>query len=173
MRNLFIIFGLIFTTQAQGQTLKLNYVPSGQVIQFNFDSLTIYTDTSGVFSVVDKYDDLEYVTRVRSLIMRKIKGINSDTITFSGHFIPFNDSVSNKNKDWYLNSIIIQLVDSKKLVIIDEFNNEVTRIKKKKIKWKRDGYGMVEGTKISYINKETGEELFSRLLKGVISDPPF
>ncbi len=108
--------------------------------------------------------------------MDKMKGSKSDTVIFTGHFIPFDDNVEGQLKNWYVDHVIIKLTNRKKVLIIDKHNNVVTHIKKKKTKWhSNNSFEISRGVKRLYINKDTGEELFNEILKyrGVIVDPLF
>lgn len=104
------------------------------------------------------------------LIMNELN--SRDTLFFSGHFIPFRDTVTYPKQDsWFVDYVVMRLTDANRVVIIDQMNMPVARIKRKKVKWKREGYGMVKGTKINYVNCDNGEVLFSEFVSGVIIDP--
>jgi hypothetical protein len=123
--------------------------------------LTIYTDTTSLFRVYDKDGDLkDYDLRVKNLVRKKINNVKSDTVTFHGDFIPFDDRNNKKDqKDWYVEWAILQLTKQKKLKIYDRHGNLVSKIVTKKVGKKKENH-----VKRSYINKETTEELFSETI---------
>jgi hypothetical protein len=150
---------LNFLTDAQ--TIKLNFEPQGKIVKFYFDSLTIYTDTTSLFSVYTNEGTLkDYDLRVKKLVNSKFSKSPADTVIFSGNFIPFNDSIENKYQtDWYVEWAILHLTKVKKLKIYDKHGHLVTTIVTKKVGKKKENF-----VKRSYINKETNEELLSETL---------
>ncbi len=152
---------LFFTVATNAQKIELTYEPTGQIIKFYFDSLTIYTDTTALFSVYDKDGDLkDYVLRVKNLVRKKLNEAKSDTAKFSGDFIPFNDSTEKKyHKNWYVEWAILELTKEMKLKMYDKYGYLVTTIVTKKIGKKKNNF-----VKRSYINKDSNEELLSETL---------
>ena len=143
------------------QKLNLAYEPRGQIVRFYFDSLTIYTDTTSLFSIYSGEGDLkEYDLRVETFVLKKIEETKFDTVTFIGDFIPFNDNTGNKyQNDWYVKWAILQLTKGNRLKLYDKHGQLVTSIITKKVGKRREGY-----IKRSYINKVTSEELFDETL---------
>ena len=166
----YLILLLAFSTNAQ--TIKLDFEPQGKIIKFQFDSLTIYTDTTSLFYVYTHYGTIgleAYNLRVKNLIARQFKENKTDTAFFSGDFIPFNDSIDNKyQKDWYVEWAILHLTREKKLKIFDKHGHLVKTIVTKKIGTKKKGY-----VRRAFINKDKKEELFSELLYMRIINPSF
>ncbi|MBW8051413.1 MAG: hypothetical protein FVQ77_13945 [Cytophagales bacterium] len=167
MTKINIIYLILLTLQIQAQHIKLDYEPTGQIIKLNLDSLTIYTDTTSVFSIMmEYYEDPNYTARTRNLIINKIKESGHDTIFFTGNNIPFNDTIDNKwQPAWYVYHIIILLIEKNKLKIFDKANRQVNTIKTKRIRKKRKGIFIRAEVSKAYINKDTNEKLFSRSLK--------
>ena len=150
---------MFFCVSTNAQTIKLDYEPKGKIIQFYFDSLNIYTDTNSLFRVYDK-DRSDYDLRVKNLVRRKINNEKSDTVSFDGDFIPFDDGIDKKHqKDWFVEGAIIELIRDKKLKMYDKQGKHVATIVMKRIGKKKDNY-----IKRSYINKETKEELLSETI---------
>ena len=170
MRIYVTYYFLLLTFTINAQTIKLAYEPRGQIVKFYFDSLTIYTDTTSLFAVYTNDGDLkDYNLRVKNFVLRQMKEANNDTVTFSGNFIPFNDSIVKKyQEDWYVEWAILNLTKNKKLKIYDKHEQIVKRIVKKKIGRKKNNY-----VKRSYINKATNEELLKETLYIRIFDPAF
>jgi len=162
-----IVF-LFFTLNAQ--SIKLNYEPEGVVIKFNFDSLTIYTDTTSIFEVYNENGKLKaYDARVINFVRKEVGKTQSDTVCFSGNFIPFNDTIQQKyQSDWYIEWLIIHLTKQNKLKMYDKQGVRVKHVKRKKIGTKQEGY-----IRRAYINKQTGVELFSEILYFVTGTPSF
>jgi hypothetical protein len=152
---------LLFAIATSAQKIELSYEPKGQIVKFYFDSLTIYTDTATLFSVYDKDGGLnDYDLRVKNLVRRKLNEAKSDTVSFSGDFIPFNDSVDNKyQNDWYIEWAILELTKERKLKMYDKHDHLVTSIVTKKIGKNKNNF-----VKRSYINKATNEELLAETL---------
>jgi hypothetical protein len=143
------------------QTIKLTFEPKGKIVKFYFDSLTIYTDTTSLFQIYNEKGTLkDYDLRVKNLVIKQFTINNADTVFFSSHFIPFNDSIDNKyQKDWYVEWAILHLTRANRLKIYDRHGQLVENILTKKIGTKKKGY-----VRRAYINKETKEELFKELL---------
>lgn len=94
------------------------------------------------------------------MVRKKISGAKSDTVTFHGDFIPFDDRHDKKDqKDWYVEWAILKLTKQKKLKMYDKHGNLVTKIVTKKVGKKKENH-----VRRSYINKETTEELFSETI---------
>lgn len=166
-------FSLLFSVLALlsgAQRLDLNFEPQGQIIKFHFDSLTLYTDTTSLFHVYDEGSDLkDYDLRVKNLVKREVAVANSDTVTFSGNFIPFDDGIANEyQKDWYIKWAVLHLIKAQKVKLYDKHGQPVHTIRMKKVGKKRTNY-----VKRSYLNNSTNEELIFEVLFIRISDPPF
>lgn len=170
MKTVTIYFLVLIAATANAQTINLNYEPNGQIIQFYFDSLSIYTDTSSLFSVYDEKGNLkDYDLRVKNFIRKKVKESNADTIFFSGYFIPFYDSLSNKNQNsWYVEWAILHLLNEQKLKIYDKQGQLVKTIVIKKVGRKKDNF-----INRSYLNKDTKEELLAETLFIRMINPKF
>jgi hypothetical protein len=155
--KIILIFCLILlanTTSAK--KIKLRFEPQGKIIQFNYDSLIIFTDTTSLFEVYRKEGTLkDYDSRVFSFVRGAVENSKSDTVVFNGEFIPFNDDNENDNqKDWYIKWAILHLIDHKRVVIYDKYKNQVRTILTKRVGKKKDDF-----VKRSYINKYTKEEI--------------
>lgn len=102
-----LITALIFiwtvgTTSFHAKTIKLNYEPKVKIVKISFDSLTIYTDTSSIFSVYRNEHSIdEYSLRIKNLISKHFINTNSDTAYFTGDLIPFNDGIESNNSSKY------------------------------------------------------------------------
>ena len=140
----------------KAQTYKLNYEPKGEIIKFNFDSLTIFTDTTSLFNLYfDKNTNksTEFGQRIIDFVSEQIKFTKKDTITI-------NDTIKNRFIDaWYIKNTLINLIKNKRVKIYDKHNNLVKIIKAKKKGSKRENF-----IKKIYLNKETNEELFYETL---------
>ncbi len=150
-------FLLILTFTINGQTIKLKYIPKNQVVKFNFINLTLYTDTTSIFSLHNYSPYISYEYQYKDRIKKLIYCNNKkDTITFTGSFIPFNDSIQIKyENDWRVWLTIRQLIIENKVIVIDSKGKIVNKIKIKKKGSKDKCYiGKV------FINKKTKEELF-------------
>jgi hypothetical protein len=161
MKSITIYFILLFSVATNAQTLRLNYEPTGKIIQFYFDSLTIYTDTTSLFSVYESDRNLEnYDLRVKNFVLKKIRNSKLDTVTFSGEFIPFEDSIIERNQnEWYVEWAILHLTKANRLKIYDKHGQLVTTIVTRKVGKKKDDF-----VKRSYKNLATDEELFAETL---------
>ena len=158
-----ILYCLLLLTFSVKAYITLDYEPKGIVIPFNFESLKIYSDTTSVFYIYKKFEkeeDNQYLTRIRSLILKQIKETQSDTVIFSGEYIPFNDTVNNKwVKEWYINWLILNLTKENRLKIFDQSNKPIKSIQTKKTGTRRNGY-----VARIYLNKDTKKELFREVL---------
>jgi hypothetical protein len=156
MKKYLVLLLLITIYSTTAQTIKLNYVPQGIIVKFNFNKLTLYTDTNSLFSInnTSPISDKINNQRIRNLIIKTIK---NDTAVFTGSFINFDDSITTRRDDtyWRVWLALRQLTKENKLVIIDSAGKKVKKIKIKKQGRKRDCWYV----KV-FINKETKEELF-------------
>lgn len=164
---------MLLTLSTNAQTIKLGFESQRQVVKFNFDSLTIYTDTTSLFSIyeLEGTKGLEaYHQRVKNLILRQFRDCKNDTVTFSGSFVPFNDSVDTKYKQdsWYVDWAIVHLTERGKEKMFDKHNNHVKAIVVKKIGSRKKGH-----IRKAYINKDTKEELFYQTIYHIIYEPSF
>jgi hypothetical protein len=145
------------------QTITLDFEPSKPVIRFYFDSLTIYSDSSSVFYVYKHFGTKgfeDYDQRVKSFVLRQFNEIKTDTISFSGDLIPFNDGIDNENQTaWAVGWAIEHLTRKNLLKMYDKHGQLVRTIETKKIGTKKKGY-----VRRAFINKDTNEELFHELL---------
>lgn len=159
---------LNFLVSAQSTTL--DFEPHGQIVKFHFDSLTIYSDTTSLFSVYDKEGVLkDYDLKVKNFVRKQVAQTSSDTIIFTGKFIPFNDGIAEVYlKEWDVEWAILHLTKEKKLKIYDKHGKLVKIIITKKIGKKKKNY-----VERSYINKTTNEELFNEVLFIRIIEPSF
>ena len=157
-------FGFLFATLlTNAQTIKLDFEPNKPAIKFYIDSLTVYTDSSSLFYVYKRFGTKgfeEYDQRVKNFVLHQFNEIKSDTICFSGNLIPFNDGLDNKTKKvWSVDWAIRHLTTHNLLKMFDKHGQLVTTIKMKKIGTRKKGR-----VRRAFINKDTGEELFSELL---------
>ena len=155
-----ISFGIFFLAVAIpliAQTIKFGFEPNGQIVKFHFDSLTIYTDTTSLFAVYDQKGNMkDYDLIVKDFVRKQISEANSDTVTFFGNYIPFDN---NTDKEWYVKWAILRLLKEKKLKMYDKHGQLVTIIVTKKVGKRKDNF-----VGRSYINKATNEELLSETL---------
>lgn len=165
---IFLITLLPFGLKAQ--SIKLNYNPKGTIVKFNFDSLTIYTDTTSIFGMYNEKGKLKnYDASVIKFVREEVSKAQNDTVCFNGNFIPMNDTVQNiPQSDWYIDWLILQLTKKNKLKMYDKQGLEVRKVIRKKIGTKKEGY-----VRRAYINKVTRVELFSEALYFVTGTPSF
>ena len=154
---------LFATLLTSAQTITLSYEPNKPVIKFYIDSLSIYSDSSSLFYVYKRFGTKgleEYDQRVKNFVRLQFNQIKSDTISFSGNLIPFNDGLDNKTKKvWSVDWAIRHLTRQNLLKMLDKHGQPVRTIKTKKIGTKKKGH-----VRRAFINRDTGEELFSELL---------
>ncbi|HLP55029.1 MAG TPA: hypothetical protein VK151_08365 [Fluviicola sp.] len=157
--TLIICLLLHFTTH--GKTLKLDFEPQGRVLKICYDSLTVYTDTTALFSVYKTNGTIEaYNLRLMAFVRNELKKSNRDTVTFSGKFIPFNDGLRSKTQeDWVVEWAILQLIKAKTLKMYDKHGQHVKAIKVRRVGKRKNNF-----VKRSYRNKATGEEVFKEIL---------
>ena len=157
----YILVILLFTSILSfGQTVKLDYEPTGHIVKFHFNGLIIYTDTTSIFSIKEydySFNDSLYIQRIRNMICDSL--IN-DTAVFTNHFIFFSDTVDpNINildeNVWRVWCTISQLTAENKVVIFDSNGKRVDKVKIKVTKRRRGRW-----TIKTFFNKETKEELF-------------
>lgn len=163
-----IVVFLFAATTTDAKTIKLDYEPKGQIVRIQFDSLTIYTDTTSLFNLYRKDGSFnEYDQRVRNLVLRQFAVNGSDTAAFSGEFFPFNDSINNETiKSWYVPWAVINLTRENMAVILDKHGIRVTKVVTKKVGTKRKG-----AVSRAYINKSTREVLFYEFIFREILQP--
>ncbi|ASS47178.1 MAG: hypothetical protein A3D31_15120 [Candidatus Fluviicola riflensis] len=171
MRGTLIICALLLHFTTDAKTLKLDFEPQGRTIKICFDSLTIYTDTTALFSVYEKFGTIkDYNSRLMTFVRSQLKKSDNDTLTFSGKFIPFNDGIQTKTQeDWYVEWAILHLIKTKKLKMYDKHGRQVKAIRSKRVGKKKNHF-----VKRSFMNKATGEELFKEILFArIIATPDF
>lgn len=165
MNKLPILVAFLFNfwtiLSCNAQTIQLDFEPKGQIIKFYVDSLTIYTDTSSLYSVYRENGTLkDYDLRIKNLVEKQFHILQTDTAFFSGDYIPFNDGIHNiYQKDWNVEWAIIQLTKANKVKIVDKHGHLVETMVMKKIGTKKKGH-----IRRAFINKNTREELFSELI---------
>lgn len=151
-------------------TYHLKFKPTGKVLKFYVDNLTLYTDTNSLFKAFKTFrnknkDYSAYISRIKSLVRKRIKENKTDTITFTGKWIPFEDSLpvvsksdlTTFNKYWYTKWVILILTKSGNVEMYDKHNQQVTVIKTDVYdKEEREG----RHNEILYLNSKTNEELF-------------
>ena len=172
MKTLLKYFLTALTISTNAQTIHLHYKPKGQIVKIYFDSLTIYTDTTSLFNLYNQEDNEKlksYDLRVKNLVCRQLKENKTDTATFSGHFIPFNDEINNEyQKTWYVEWAVVYLTNQSKLKLVDKHGHNVKTIRVKKFGSKKRGH-----IRRAYLNKKTKEELFYQTLFHRIDEPIF
>lgn len=156
----FLIFGLILLTlSVRGQRLIVKYEPSGQIIKFTCDNMTIYTDTVSFFALIlNNSDELIYNKEaLKRFFLRKKKESLSDTIVIIGHEIL--DTSDNCHHIFFSELYASILLERNKAKIFDRNGEEVNKI----IERKRFGiYLFLPYIKRKmYIDKKTKEELFT------------
>jgi len=179
---LFLVILLPYIVNAK--TYKLDYQPHDKIIIFKFDSITIYTDTTSLFSLCDNENsffiknpphiikslisfcnknanDLQIINSIK----KSIRNTKNDTVTF----VEKSSSVGNNNlTKTDIKRIISQLIQNEKVKIIDENKLQIRRIKIKQYGNITDG-GHI---KFSYINNKTKKEIFY-IDRMVLSTPNF
>ena len=170
MKTYLTCFLLLLAITVNAQRIKLNFEPQGRIIKFDFEGLAIYTDTAALFTVYRlEGSSKDYDLRVKNFMLRQINESKTDTLTFSGSFIPFNDGIGNEyQKDWYVDWAIFELLKAGKLKMYDTHGQPVKTIVTKKVGKKKNNY-----VKRSYINKGTHEELLKQVLFHRIMEPVF
>lgn len=173
----FVIYCLLFLTLGlKAQSLRLDFKPKGQIIEFHLDSLTIYTDTSSLFYVYSHYADYEESEqeteklRVKNIILGQFQTRKNDTAIFSERFVTFNDSLENA-LEWDFKWIILRLIKEKKVKIFDIHGQLVKTIFIKKSLSENVG-GYQYGRRY-YINKDTKECLFEEFFVKSMGCPTF
>lgn len=170
-RKLLLIFFLLITISSFGQKIKLDYQPHGKIIKFDFNNLTVITDTTSLFSVTNYnhiIDTKIYIKKIRHLI--KSSNAN-DTIKFNDSFVPFKDSLPLKNdvfenerwRVWY--SLRILTLENK-VLIIDQNGNKVKRIK---IETNRRYKSLKCSKQKVFVDIDTKKELFAYEYLGICS----
>ncbi len=152
------------------QKIKLNYTPQGQIVKLHFDNLTIYTDTTSLFSVYRENSTLkDYNLRVTSMVKKQFQNPETDTAIFSGNFIPFNDGIDNpRQKDWYVQWAVLHLTLANRVKIYDAHGQLVETVVTKKTGSKKKGL-----VSRAFMNKKTKEVLFSESLYIKLITPSF
>ena len=167
MRLNLTYYFLLLTFSINAQSIKLNFEPKGQIVEFHFNNLTIYTDTTSLFAIYDQKGTMkDYDLRVGNFVREQIIETNSDTVRFSGHFIPFNDGID--NKEWYVEWVILHLMKANRLKIFDKHGELVETILTKEKGTKKKGL-----VRRYFINEKTKEKLFSEVLYIKIVTPRF
>ena len=106
---------------------------------------------------------------MKNLVDKQFEKSNTDTANFYGRFIAFNDSIDdNYQKEWYVNTTLINLVHQNKLKIIDKQGTQVSRVTTKRVGSKKKGFVVRY-----YMIKNTEEILFFRLIYEVLEVPRF
>ncbi|PKP17660.1 MAG: hypothetical protein CVU05_15115 [Bacteroidetes bacterium HGW-Bacteroidetes-21] len=156
MKNLLFCFLLFTTFISNAQTIKLNYIPKGQIIKFTLNNITIITDTTALFSVTDYrpyVTDSNYLQRIRILLTSKKE---NDTIEISNPFVSFNDSINIPNETYWRIWLSIRILTKENKVVIINSNGNIIR----KIKLINEGdKNNCFACKV-FIDKMTNEKLF-------------
>lgn len=106
---------------------------------------------------------------MKNLVGKQFEKSNTDTANFCGRFIAFNDSINdNYEKEWYVNTTLINLVHQNKLKMIDKQGAQVSRVTTKRVGSKKKGFVVRY-----YMIKNTEEILFFRLIYEVLEVPRF
>lgn len=170
MKLLQTLLLLLITTAIFAQKIRLQYEPQEPLIEFQFEGLTIYTDTTSLFAVYDNEGSLkDYDSMVKTFVRKCVNDSKSDTTVFSGEFIPIEEGPNiGKPKYWYTDVAIITLTNQAKLKIYDKHGHRVKSIVAKKRGKKKKNF-----VKRSYINRTTREELFFEVLFLKLVNPHF
>ncbi|CAN5341175.1 hypothetical protein BH09BAC3_BH09BAC3_07740 [soil metagenome] len=158
--ELLVTVFLFMSLLTNAQTFKLDFKPNRPIVRFYFDSLTIYTDTTSLFLIYEKYGTKgleDYNLRIKHHILTQFNLSKSDTISFKGDLIPFNDNIDDQK--WYVDWAIQNLTRNNLLIIYDKHRQLVTTIETKRIGTKKEGH-----VRRAFINKDTKEELFHELI---------
>ena len=73
IKTLLIISFIIISLTVNAKRINLNYEPSGQIIVIHYDSLTIITDSTSLFSIYIDTDPKSTSMRLKNLIRRETK----------------------------------------------------------------------------------------------------
>ncbi len=172
MKTLLLLLATLLSLTVNAKRINLNYEPSGQIIVIHYDSLTIITDSTALFSIYKDTNPKSTSIRLKNLIRREAKKSNGDTLVFSGKSIPFNDSIDNPVlTDWYVKWAIIELTNERKLKLYNKQGALVEKIKLGRKITEESAYRWRQ--KKPYINRETKEVLFYVIIKAVIYEPVF
>lgn len=156
MKKYLVLLLLVITLSTSAQTIRLDYIPHGLILKFEFNNLTLYSDTSSLFSFYNDPSDndiIRYEQRIRDLINRSTV---NDTAKFIGSFIPFNDSLQDPEEiPWRVWLDLRVLTLTNKIVIIDSHGDRVNKIKIRRKGTIRKCY-----VRKVFINAKTKEELF-------------
>ena len=170
-RKILLIFFLLITISSFGQKIKLDYQPHGQIMKFEFNNLTVITDTTSLFSVTNYNNIIDkkiYLKKIRYLI--KSENAN-DTIKFTKTFVPFKDSLRMKydvfeNERWRVWNSLRILTFENKVLIIDQNGNKVKRIK---IVTNRRFRSLKCSKQKVFVDIDTKKELFTYEYLGICS----
>jgi hypothetical protein len=158
MKTLLAIALTLLAFSANAQKIELSYEPKGQIIKFYYHNVTIYTDTSALFSFypgTDKKDKSHYDARVKERVMQQFAYNKSDTVIFAGAIAIYSGHVA----DWDTEYPILELIKLNKAKVIDKHRQSVQVIISQKTGTRRGGL-----VKRSFINERTGEELWRKTL---------
>ena len=150
--------------EINAKTYKLNYEPSGIVIEVLYGDLKIYTDTKTIFELY--VDNQVLLDKVKDCVQNR----TNDTIIFGGQLHKTSNrkcqySNLSPNNDY----LFISLIKINKIKIVRP-NGELIKV----IKTKREGKRWKhESITKNYIDKETGEELFFEWIRLIITDVQF
>ena len=160
--SLILIFiSLLLTVKINAKTYKLNYEPSGIIIEILYGNLKIYTDTKTIFKLYA--DNQVFLNKVKNCVQNR----TNDTITFNNQlYKTTNKKCQYSNLFENNNYLFINLIKNNKIKIV-RLNGKRIKI----IKTKREGKRWKhESITKNYIDKETGEKLFFEWIRLIITD---
>jgi hypothetical protein len=182
MKKTTLLILLLFSFQAHSQNIRLNYQPHGRIIKFCTGGLTVITDSRSALSQLYKIKNKRKVTnpdekiysneefeRIKNLLSSKPNHAKDDTLKLSGGYAFFGDGISkpNQKKVWYTDYLVWRVIEKNKALLYDKQGKRVKRISTKKRN--QMGRGKQTGELLSvvkdYINVETNEVLFTKLIK--------
>ena len=149
------------------------HVHRAPTIQFLYDGMKVYTDTASLFHILGTEGSPYRNTRVYDLVLRRLKQSKSDTVTFAGLSIPYDDSLgtvtsSDYFAEWYPYWDLLQLLKERHAVFIDRKGVLV-----KHYNTHKEGSKALMHIARIYTNRANHEWLFSECLYHVMICPKF
>ncbi len=166
MKTILTLLLVLFTVQLQAKSIKLNYEPKGQIIVFKYDSLLFYTDRNSLNYILNKYQSDTYGNNIKSIVKERFILSGTDSITISGDFIVFNDSIKANYQGWDITHTLILLTEMNRLKIINQEGSLVSKVKGNKKSYTQKNpkkIGPNRSVWIVYIDKKTKRELLCEL----------
>ncbi|MDU0371313.1 hypothetical protein ACFPAF_12970 [Hymenobacter endophyticus] len=140
-------------------TIIPDFRPTGKIVVLSYKNAVFHTDTTALMSMYHEHgDDTTYALHVAQLIRRRVRESKNDTVSFSGNLVPFDNNDAGKG-DWAISWVVNHLVEQNRVIVLDKRGLPVKSIKVKVVGYKGWNKKLI---KISYVDKATNEELFSK-----------